>query len=135
VRGGKKTNTDLARRLRRNSTDAERKLWRRLRSRFAGHKFVRQHPIGRYVADFVCREKRLIVEVDGGQHGESASDEARDQWLRAHNYQALRFWNNDVMSNLDGVLDKIAEALGGEAPPHPASTCGGSRPLPASGER
>jgi len=128
--------TGLARRLRRDSTSAESRLWNRLRSRaIDGHKFVRQEPIGRYVVDFVCRERRLIIEVDGGQHAENLEDAFRDQWLREHKYRILRFWNNDVMSNMDGVLETIAESLRAETPPHPASACGGSRPLPARGER
>ena len=126
----------LARRLRRESTSAELRLWNRLRSRaIDGHKFVRQQPIGRYVVDFICRERRLVIELDGGQHADNPRDLIRDQWLCEHNYRVLRFWNNDVMSNMDGVLETIAEALRTDAPPHPSSACGGSRPLPAGGER
>ena len=128
--------TGLARRLRRDSTSAEAHLWNRLRSRaIDGHKFVRQQPLGRYVVDFICRERRLVIEVDGGQHVENSRDLIRDQWLREHNFRILRFWNNDVMSNMDGVLETIAEALRAETPPHPVSASGGNRPLPASGER
>ena len=136
MRGADKIRTGLARRLRRDSTSAELRLWNRLRSRsINGHKFVRQQPLGRFVVDFLCREKRLVVEVDGGQHDESDRDRARDQWLREHNYRILRFWNNDVMSNMDGVLETIANALHEAAPPHPVPASGGNRPLPASGER
>ena len=128
--------TGLARRLRRDSTSVEARLWNKLRSRaIDGHKFVRQQPLGRYIVDFVCRERRLVIEVDGGQHAESSTDLVRDRWLREHNYRVLRFWNNDVMSNMDGVLETIAEALRAESPPPPVSACGGYRPLPASGER
>ena len=128
--------TGLARRLCRDSTSAETRLWNRLRSRaIDGHKFIRQQPIGRYVVDFVCRERRLAIELDGGQHADNPRDLIRDQWLREHNYRILRFWNNDVISNMDGVLETIAEALKAETPPHPDSADGGSRPLPASGER
>jgi very-short-patch-repair endonuclease len=128
------TRTFQARRLRRNSTDAELRLWNRLRSRaIDGCKFVRQEPIGPYVVDFVCRERRLVIEVDGGQHNESDADRIRDQWLRNRNYRVLRFWNNDVLSNTNGVLETIAIALQEETPPHP--TAFGGRPLPASGER
>jgi very-short-patch-repair endonuclease len=77
-------------------------------------KFVRQEPIGPYVVDFICRERRLIVEVDGGQHAESKRDLIRDQWLVDHRYRVLRFWNNDVMMNIDGVLETIATALNAE---------------------
>ena len=133
MRGKDERRVHRARSLRRDLTPAEAKLWSRLRNRhLGGYKFVRQEPIGRYYADFVCRERRLIVEVDGGQHG-TQRDHVRDAWLQEHNYRVLRFWNNDVMGNIDGVLETIAAALDVEAPPHPAA-CGG-RPLPASGER
>lgn len=103
-----------ARDLRRNMTDAERKLWRILRLRQVnGHKFRRQVPLGRYIADFVCHEVRLIVEVDGGQHDLSSSFETeRTEFLEKEGYRVLRFWNNDVLANLDGVYDVIVAALG-----------------------
>jgi very-short-patch-repair endonuclease len=94
---------------------------------------VRQEPIGTYVVDFVCREHRLIIEVDGGQHADNEKDRIRDQWLTEHNYRVLRFWNNDVLGNMDGVLEVIATALRAESSPHPPAS--GGRPLPASGER
>ncbi|WP_398480833.1 endonuclease domain-containing protein [Tardiphaga sp.] len=119
MRGADVVRTARSRRLRHASTDAETKLWNKLRSRqIDGYKFVRQEPIGPYTVDFVCREQRLIIEVDGGQHAESASDVVRDRWLVDHRYRVLRFWNNDVLSNIDGVLEVIAMALA-EAPPHP----------------
>jgi very-short-patch-repair endonuclease len=134
MRSANVVKTARTRRLRRNLTDAEFKIWNRLRSRaIEGCKFVRQEPIGRYVVDFVCRERRLIVEIDGGQHADNKRDQARDRWMRDHNYRILRFWNNDVLSNTAGVLETIANALHGEVPPHP--TAFGGRPLPASGER
>jgi very-short-patch-repair endonuclease len=112
MRGAKIAKTQRARRLRRDSTEAERKLWYRLRAQsIVGFKFVRQEPIGPCVVDFLCRDSRLIVEVDGGQHAESKSDLVRDQWLAEHRYRVLRFWNNDVMMNVDGVLETIAAAL------------------------
>jgi very-short-patch-repair endonuclease len=112
MRGAKVVKTQRARRLRRDSTDAELKLWYRLRSRsIPGFKFVRQGPIGPYIVDFACRERRLIVEVDGGQHADSTSDVVRDRWLAEHRYRVLRFWNNDVMANTDGVVETIAAAL------------------------
>jgi very-short-patch-repair endonuclease len=102
----------LARRLRRDATDAERRLWYRLRARqIDGAKFVRQEPIGPYVVDFVCRERRLIVEVDGGQHATDPRDAVRDRKLSDQGYRVLRFWNNDVLSNTQGVLESIAAAL------------------------
>jgi very-short-patch-repair endonuclease len=115
--------------LRRDSTPAEQKLWRYLRSRsLAGFKFVRQKPIGPYVVDFVCRERRLVIEVDGGQHAESSRDAVRDQWLVERRYRVLRFWNNEVLENIEGVWDTISVAASAATPPHPD-------PLPARGER
>jgi very-short-patch-repair endonuclease len=112
MRGVDPDTITAARRLRRNATDAERRVWYRLRARsLAGRKFLRQEPIGAYVVDFVCREERLVVEVDGGQHADSKSDAIRDQWLRNNGYRVLRFWNNDVLTNTEGVLATIAEAL------------------------
>ena len=118
MRGADKINTGLARRLRRDSTNAELRLWNKLRARsIDSHKFVRQQTIGRYIVDFICREKRLIVEVDGRQHAESARDLVRDQYLCDRNYRVVRFWNNDIISNMDGVLETIATALRGDTPP------------------
>jgi very-short-patch-repair endonuclease len=129
MRGANVTKTRLARQLRKNSTLAERKLWRYLRSRsLAGFKFVRQEPIGSYVIDFICREKRLVIEVDGGQHAESKRDAVRDQWLAEHRYRVLRFWNNEVLGNIEGVWETIFAAASAAAPPHPDL-------LPARGEK
>jgi very-short-patch-repair endonuclease len=129
MRGAKATKTGLARALRKKSTLAERKLWRHLRSRsLAGFKFVRQEPIGPYVVDFVCREKRLVVELDGGQHAYSRRDVTRDRWLVDHRYRVVGFWNNDVLGNIEGVWEVIFAAASSSAPPHP-------NPLPARGER
>jgi very-short-patch-repair endonuclease len=98
--------------LRTTSTDAEKRLWSRLRNRqLGGVKFVRQFPIGPYFADFTCREAMLIVELDGGQHAESAHDVRRTAYLDAQGYRVQRFWNNDVLKNTDGVLAAIAAAL------------------------
>ena len=102
----------LARRLRREMTDAEHQLWHHLRNRaFTGFKFRRQHPVGPYVADFACLEKRLIVELDGSQHLDSSPDAIRDRWLGRVGYTVLRFWNNEVFEELDGVLEVIHAAL------------------------
>lgn len=104
--------TDVARKLRRRSTDAETRLWYHLRDRrLLGFKFRRQEPRGRAVADFLCQQARLIVEVDGGQHAESRTDSERTAFLNSAGYLVLRFWNNDVLSNTDGVLDEIARTL------------------------
>jgi very-short-patch-repair endonuclease len=124
--------TDRARHLRLNSTKAELKLWNCLRSRALGQKFVRQVPIGPYVVDFACRELRLVIEVDGGQHSDNSRDALRDRWLRQRGYRVLRFWNNDVLSNTDGVLQIIAAALAATPLTRIADAI---RPFPASGER
>jgi very-short-patch-repair endonuclease len=134
MRGANRIKTARARRLRIDSTDAELRLWNRLRSRsIDGHKFVRQEPIGPYIVDFICRERRLVVEADGGQHADNKRDDVRDRWLIERNYRVLRFWNNDILNNMDGVLEAIAIALQAESPPHPPAF--GGRPLPASGAR
>jgi len=115
MRGAKPGKTERARSLRQSSTDAERKLWYRLRSsQILGLKFVRQAPIGPYIVDFICREQRVIVEVDGSQHADSKRDAVRDQWLAERRYLVLRFWNNDVLNNIEGVLETIAGAISGE---------------------
>jgi very-short-patch-repair endonuclease len=112
MRNASPTGITRARRLRLDATDAERRLWYRLRSRqIDGAKFVRQERIGPYVVDFVCREQRLIIEVDGGQHATDHRDAVRDRWLSDRGYRVLRFWNNDVLSNTEGVLEAIAAAL------------------------
>ena len=108
--------TSLARNLRNNSTDAERQIWRSLRNRLLfSCKFRRQYPIGPYIADFVCIEKHLIVELDGGQHVDDAiRDEARTAYLQAQGYRVLRFWNNDVLSQTTAVLEAIHGAINGD---------------------
>ena len=104
--------TPGARKLRRDMTDAEALLWWRLRGRQLGAKFVRQFPIGDAVADFACRSARLVVELDGGQHVRAVeADALRTRMIEAHGYAVIRFWNNDVMENLDGVLQAISEHL------------------------
>ena len=120
-----------AKRLRRDMTDAERKLWSALRgSQIQGAKFRRQKPIGPFIADFVCQEHRLIVEADGSQHAESAKDTRRTAFLEGKGYRVLRFWNNDILGNLDGVARLIAAAV---ATPHPARALRES-PSPSRGE-
>ena len=101
----------FARLLRKNSTIAERKLWYRLRSRnFMNLKFRRQDPVGEFIVDFICYEKKLIIELDGGQHNENeAKDIKRTKKLETAGYKVLRFWNNEVMKNIDGVLIIIKE--------------------------
>jgi very-short-patch-repair endonuclease len=120
-----------AQRLRRELTDAERKLWSALRNRqLDGAKFRRQQPIGRFIADFVCQERRLIIEADGGQHSGNLTDDRRTAFLEGKGYRVLRFWNNDILSNLDGVARVIAAAL---STSHPAQASPES-PSPARGE-
>lgn len=89
---------------------------------------MRQKHVGPYIVDFICREKRLVIEIDGSQHAENSSDAARDRWLVEHRYRVLRFWNNEVLENIEGVWDTIFTAASAATPPHPA-------PLPACGER
>jgi very-short-patch-repair endonuclease len=100
--------------LRQNMTGAERRVWQILRlHQMQGYKFRRQVPIGRYIAHFVCHEARLIVEIDGGQHDRSSPREAeRTGFLQNEGYRVLRFWNNEVLRNLDGVHRTIADELG-----------------------
>lgn len=102
---------DFARELRNNATDVERMLWRHLRnSQLEGVKFRRQQPIEAYIVDFTSFEKKIVVELDGGQHSESSEyDMQRDDCLRANGFTVLRFWNNDVIENIDGVLEVIRE--------------------------
>jgi very-short-patch-repair endonuclease len=98
----------FARSLRRDMTEAEERLWRELRSRRLDRiKFRRQVPIGKYVADFACLEAKLIVEIDGSQHAESAHDAVRDAELKLRGFRVLRFWNDDVLRDLNGVCDTI----------------------------
>lgn len=108
---------DNAKTLRRNLTDAEQKLWYHLRAhRFMGRKFKRQKPLGRYVVDFICIEEKLIIELDGGQHAENVEyDHERDSWLRGEGYVVLRFWNNELMNEMEGVLERIRLTLSNEA--------------------
>jgi very-short-patch-repair endonuclease len=99
-----------ARKLRRNQTDAELKLWLQLRNRrLGGLKFRRQVLIAGYIADFLCEEAKLIIEVDGGQHAESERDPIRTAEINAAGFEVLRFWNNDVFQNIEGVLQRILE--------------------------
>ena len=106
--------TTRPRQLRRNATDAENRLWYVLRNRgLGGWKFVRQFPVGPYIADFACREAALIVELDGGQHADNANDVIRTQYLNAEGYGVLRFWNGDVLQNREGVTTAIQSTIEG----------------------
>lgn len=103
--------THLAKGLRKRSTDVERLLWSRLRAgRFEGLKFRRQHPIGQYIADFVCLERKLVIELDGGQHSlpdNIVKDRQRDIWLEKEGYTVVHFWDNEVLMNTSGVFEAI----------------------------
>ena len=99
---------DFARRMRHESTEAEDRLWQELRGRRLDQiKFRRQMPVGRFIADFVCAEARLIVEIDGSQHADSHRDRERDAELKARGFRVLRFWNDDVLKDLNAVCDTI----------------------------
>jgi very-short-patch-repair endonuclease len=110
-----------ARTLRANATDAERFLWQHLRLRqMDGHKFRRQRPIGPYVVDFICLEKRLVIEVDGGQHNTQVPQDAeREAWLQQEGYTVLRFWNHEVLTQIETVKNAVWSAL--HAPPPESS--------------
>jgi lysyl-tRNA synthetase class 2 len=128
-----KASPKTARNLRRNQTHAERTLWFRLRDRrLGGWKFRRQFPIYRFTVDFFCADAHLIIELDGGQHAiRSVADAQRTKILEAMGYLVLRYWNNDVMQNTDGVLEDIYAALERHRPepphPHPHPTGGRER--------
>jgi very-short-patch-repair endonuclease len=101
-----------ARELRRDATDAERRLWSALRDRrLRGYRFRRQHPIGNYIVDFVCTRHRLIVEADGSQHADSDADRRRTARLESEGWRVLRFWNNDILANTEGVVLAILQKL------------------------
>jgi len=102
-----------ARTLRKNQTDAEKLLWRHLRNRQAnGWKFRRQHVIGQYIVDFACLERKLIIELDGGQHaGQVGYDKARTAFLESKGFRVMRFWNNTVLAETNAVLEAIYAAL------------------------
>jgi very-short-patch-repair endonuclease len=110
MRGGEPMKV-RARQLRNSLTDAERALWRELRHRRLGFRFRRQFPIPPYIVDFACVEEQLIVEADGGQHSRPGDHEKRDRDLQRQGWRLLRFWNNDILANRDGVLRTIAETL------------------------
>ena len=103
----------LAKQLRSNATEAEKLLWQHLRAkRFNGFKFKRQKSMGPYIVDFVCLDKHLVIEIDGGQHmDDAAKDRHRTEWLELHGYLVMRFWNNEVLGNMEDVLLAIEEVL------------------------
>ena len=118
---GYKRPTARSRELLLNATDAERRLWQQISARkLAGVRFNRQFPIGPFICDFVSRAARLVIEVDGGQHAvDVAKDEARTAYLEARGYRVIRFWNNDVMERIEGVVNEIEHILETCPPPAP----------------
>lgn len=124
-RAGVSGAVERARVLRQAQTDAEGRLWSKLRERrLQGAKFRRQHPVGRYIVDFCCPERGLVIELDGSQHAEQAeADNERSAFLAAQGYRVLRFWDSEVLVETDGVLEAIRRAL---VDPHPG-------PLPVKG--
>jgi very-short-patch-repair endonuclease len=124
--------------LRRSQTEAEVFVWGELRSRrFAGFKFRRQVPLGNYIVDFVCLDRRVIVELDGGQHNEASHkkyDARRDAWLRNQGFEVLRFWNTDVFLEWEGMADAIWRALHRRPSRRPQSPPSPPTPLPRWGE-
>ncbi len=118
-----------AKRMRREPTEAEARLWRELRAhRFNGCKFKRQQPIGRYIVDFACLQRKLLVEIDGSQHMQQANyDEARTAWLQSQEFRVLRFWNHDVLARTTEAMDATDAALQSAPSPDPAAR---GHPLP-----
>jgi very-short-patch-repair endonuclease len=114
--------TRLAQRLRNDATDAERHLWSHLnRRQLGGYKFSRQMPVGPFICDFMCREASLVVELDGGQHAELGREDAhRTEYIEAEGYRVLRFWNNEVVGNAEGVLATILAKLESSHPLTPS---------------
>jgi len=128
---------NLAKNLRKKATDTEKVLWYHLSNRnLEGAKFRRSQQIGNYIVDFMCFEKKLIIELDGGQHNEISEklkDEKRTLALKKKHYKVLRYWDNDVLQNIDGVLENIRQVLAQENHPHPPCTeC--RAPSPVKGE-
>jgi very-short-patch-repair endonuclease len=126
--------TETARKLRRDMTIAERALWRLLRARqLSGYKFRRQQPIDYYIVDFICFTHRIVIEVDGGQHGINLDyDDRRTRHLEKQGFRVVRFWNNEVLENSEGVCLKILEVLA--TPPHLPGAARRAPPSPARGE-
>jgi len=104
--------TALARGLRNRATDAENLLWRHFRAKqLSGLKFRRQAQIGNYIVDFVCFENKLVIEVDGGQHASKLNDKERERWLKKRGFKVIRFWNNDVLKDIESVLRSVWEEI------------------------
>ena len=127
------SNSAKAQNLQLHSTDAERALWRRLRNRqLAGWKFRRQVSMGKYIVDFVCYERKLAIEVDGGHHQERVPfDTARTAWLESQGFRVLRFWNHEVLNNVEAVQEVLLVALNRD---FPSLTSPSPQPSPIKGE-
>jgi very-short-patch-repair endonuclease len=126
-----------SRSLRQEMTDAEKTLWRHLRMRqMGGYKFRRQHPLGRYILDFVCLEANLVIEIDGGQHAERQNaDACRSTWLEERGFRIVRFWNNEVLKDIENVKAAIWNALDlNDQPPSQPSRTHPHPNLPLEGE-
>lgn len=125
--------TARSRELRRNPTEAERKLWAAIKARqLAGVRFNQQFPVGQYICDFVSREYRLAIELDGGQHALAAEyDARRTRFLQQQGYTVIRFWNSEVMDNIEGVLTRIQQTLADMPSPDPSRRREGSLWAPA----
>ncbi len=125
--------TSLAKTLRKGATDTEKLLWKHLRAKqFKGIKFRRQQPLGKYIVDFVCYESKMIIEVDGGQHtqpSEMMKDNERDRWFKAQGYKVIRFWDNEVLMNIRGVLDIIGAYFQEHPPLNPLPSREGAKRL------
>ena len=101
-----------ARQLRRNLTDAERRMWSALRDRrLSQYKFRRQHPMGPYIVDFACTKHAVVIEIDGGQHADRTADTRRMAWLESRGWRVTRFWNNELLNNTNGVIETILRVL------------------------
>ena len=125
---------EQAKALRKDMTDAEKRLWYLLRAhRFQRFKFKRQVPIGPFIVDFACMGHKLLIEVDGGQHAGSQSDARRDKWLEGRGFRVLRFWNNEELKETEAVLEVILSALVCDSP-SPGAPLRGRHPLPQAGE-
>ncbi len=120
------TPTLRSRELRTNATPAERLLWQHIRNhQLSGTRFNRQVPIGPYICDFVARSTKLVIELDGGQHATAPGDRSRSGFLESRGYRVLRFWNNEVLENIDGVVSEIERVLGYRPSPNPSRSAGG----------
>lgn len=110
-----------AKNLRKNMTDAEKFFWYKVRDRrLAGYKFKRQVPIGHYIVDFACLDYTLVVEIDGGQHNDNSADTLRDKFLQDKGFRVVRYWNNEILNNIDGVLEALVRELSLRPSPLPS---------------